>query len=95
MALHHLGKPRVPGSGRVKGKPNKRSQLAADILTRLKFDGLVYMVEMLREPGISEQARVKLATELTSYQFPKRKYVEMAGESGGPLVVNVVRWGAK
>lgn len=85
------GSPRDPGSGRKKGTPNKRSQVAADTLDELGFNGLAEMFRMWGAPGISEATRTKLLCEMTQYQFPKLKSLERSAAGGAMnLVVELV-----
>lgn len=55
---------------------------AAETLESLGFNGLAEMWRMWKDPLSSENTRTRMLVEMTQYQFPKRKAVEMSGNIG-------------
>ncbi len=71
-----VGKSRdkTPGSGRVKGTPNKRT---LDLMQKCEERGLdpfSVLLDMLKESDV--MVRLQAAKELCQYLYPKRKPIE-------------------
>jgi hypothetical protein len=74
------GHKKIPGSGRVKGQPSKQTLAAAERLRELDFDPLALMVELATDLNSSPELRGRMAAELASFIFPKRRATEVTAE---------------
>ena len=54
---------------------------------RLKSDGLIEVLQ----PLVEHRDRAKAASELAAFMYPKRKAVELAASSEGPILFTVVK----
>lgn len=82
------GGPRVPGSGRQKGTPNKRTQELLELWEQFGYDPAKALNVLLPELPPEVQANVHL--KLMEYKYPKRKAIEHTGSNDEPLMSDVV-----
>ncbi len=75
--------------GRCKGTPNRRSLAVAEVLSDLGLDPIKQMGQIAMDEGVAVSIRVQVLKELCQYIAPKRKAVEVTGEDGGPLVLEI------
>lgn len=72
-------------SGRPKGSISAKTKMVQTKLEELDFDPITTMVEIAKDTNAPIAVRGKMATELASFVFPKRKAVEYSGNDGGPI----------
>lgn len=100
MAAHRIkpGTPKLPGSGRKKGTPNKKTLMFKETLAELGFDPAKAMVYCYNENIELYKTRrkhrnfsaaidalngaAKIADNLAQFAYPKHKAVELTGEVG-------------
>lgn len=75
--------------GRKKGTPNKSSLSASTILEKLDFNALDEMVTLYRQLKAEGELNTAggLLKEIASYQFPKRKAIEVTAETDSTVNV--------
>lgn len=93
------GTPKPPGSGRQPGQvgPGKKLkakiqmiQLSRDVQNRLEelgCDPIKIMAEIASDEKEDRSLRLRAASEVAQYVWPKRKAVEHSGPNGGPINV--------
>lgn len=81
------GQPRIPGSGRAKGTPNKKTQVLVEILEAKDFNVPAKLIELVNGGLLLPKEQADVLLELMQYVYPKRKAVEMTGADGEPLQV--------
>ena len=67
---------RVPGSGRRRGTPNKRTAEIRELLLSLKCDPIQGMARIAMNIKNSADLRGRMFAELAQYTWPKRKAIE-------------------
>ena len=82
------GTPRMPGSGRKKGTPNKRSQAIIERIESSGKDPLAVMLDLLDDEDAN--LRFQASKELLGYLYAKRKAIEVTGADGAPIQSQVV-----
>ena len=82
-------KPGQRRGGRGKGTPNKKTMAVAEVLGELGLDPIKQMGQIAIDEHIEVSIRVQVLKELCQYIAPKRKAVEITGEDGGPLVLEI------
>lgn len=92
-------RPKVPGSGRTKGTPNKatgpfRERLRA-MLDEMDADPFKFMAETIKNAEASYEVRMRAASELSKYVEPQLRStdVTVSGNPDAPLIVRVRRRG--
>src|SRR5262245_53370926 len=73
------GSPKTPGSGRVKGTPNKATAAHRQALEAMKVDTtdpLSFFMSILKNPKAPYEERKAAARELLPYSHPKLSSVE-------------------
>lgn len=77
---------KIPGSGRKKGTPNKRTQ---DLLGRCQASGVdpFQILLDLASHSLDETMRFNAARELLPFLYPKRKAIEHSHEGDGFHVI--------
>ncbi len=73
--------------GRVKGVPNKSTQVLGDALKTLKFDPVKNLIKLYDSLPYDLQVKVNLA--FIDHLYPKVKALEIAGAHGGPIGVEL------
>lgn len=63
--------------GRLKGTPNKRTQVVSDLLEEIGCDPINGMATIAMNPANSPELRGRMYSELAQYLFPKRKAAEI------------------
>ena len=81
------GKPFEKGTsgnpnGRPKGSKSIKTKLVEEKLAALDYDPIRAMVELAKDDETPVAVKAKLASELASFVFPKRKAVEHSGNIG-------------
>ena len=82
-------KPGERRGGRCKGTPNKKTMAVAEVLGELGLDPIKQMGQIAMDERIEVSIRVQVLKELCQYIAPKRKAVEITGEDGGPLELEI------
>ena len=82
-----LGK--VPGSGRKRGVPNKRTAEIRELLLSLKCDPITGMARLAMNTKNPPELRGRMYAELAGFVFSKRKAIEHSGPVGEPLSVRI------
>ena len=82
-------KPGERRGGRGKGTPNKKTQAVAEVLGELGLDPIKQMAQIAMDERVEVSIRVQVLKELCQYIAPKRKAVEITGEDGGPLELEI------
>ena len=75
----HKGGPKT--GGRVKGTPNRKTQVLVEKLERLGCDPIEGMARIAEAPETVPELKVRCYAELAQYVYPKRKAVEMTVEA--------------
>jgi hypothetical protein len=73
------GKPKVPGSGRKAGTPNKVTQVHRQALEEMRVDStdpLSFFMSILKNPDAPMTHRQAAASELLPYCHPKLSSIE-------------------
>jgi hypothetical protein len=86
------GSPKL--GGRKKGTPNKATAKKAEEIAASGLTPLEYMLQIMRDERQTDQVRLDAAKAAAPYVHPKLANVELHGKDGGPLQVQVVRFGA-
>jgi hypothetical protein len=89
MSDNRGSKPGEKRGGRQKGTPNKRTLAVTDKLEALGCDPIQRMAQIAMDEEVEVTIRARLLTELAQYIAPKRKAVEVTGEDGGPLELEI------
>lgn len=79
------GRPRLPGSGRKKGRPNKITEDFKAAVTRL-VNG-ADLDELLTD--VPRERRLETLCRLAEYAFPKLGRTELTGANNEPLKVSI------
>ncbi|HEX2244107.1 MAG TPA: hypothetical protein VHK27_12835 [Gammaproteobacteria bacterium] len=82
-------KPGERRGGRCKGTPNKKTMAVAEVLDELGLDSIKQMGQIAMDERIEVSLRVQVLKELCQYVAPKRKAIEVTGDKGGPLVLEI------
>jgi len=69
-------------NGRPKGSISAKTKMVQTKLEELDYDPIKAMVEIAKDTNAPIAVRGKMATELASFVFPKRKAVEHSGSIG-------------
>lgn len=78
---------KTPGSGRVAGTPNKKTQTLIEKCELKGLDIWEAMIELAEAAqGID---RFKMLSEMAQYVFPKRKAIEHSGETKQRQVLEI------
>ena len=95
MAGH--GSPRgVRQGGRRQGTPNKRTlerQAEMDELLAAGDSPLAYMLGVMRDGRADPAMRLEAARTAAPYCHPRLSAVDVGNSEGGPLIVEIVRFG--
>lgn len=91
------GMPKVPGSGRAKGVPNKAQaglleKIQAHVRNKFgieEYDPLKALAEIANDPDNDVTIRAGAHKEVVKYIHPQKKAVEVTGAEGGPLEVKL------
>ena len=76
-------------AGRCKGTPNKKTMAVGEVLGELGLDPIKQMGQIAMDEHIEVSIRVQVLKELCQYIAPKRKAVEITGEDGRPLALEI------
>jgi hypothetical protein len=82
----------VKTGGRQKGTLNKRTEEIQAKLEELSCDPIEGMARIAADVQNSPELRGRMYAELAQYVAPKRRAVEHAGDDGGPLVVEIIKF---
>ena len=82
-------KPGERRGGGCKGTPNKKTMAVAEVLGELGLDPIKQMGQIAMDERVEVSIRVQVLKELCQYIAPKRKAVEITGEDGGPLELEI------
>lgn len=75
--------------GRQKGTPNKTSASFREaVVALIAGQDLKALLE-----AVSPEKRLEVICKLAEYAFPKLGRTEVVGEEGGPVVVEIVKYG--
>jgi len=88
---------KVKTGGRKAGTPNKNKQ---ELLDRVhskypNYCPIEAMCEIAVDIENDVALRLQASKEVAQYIYPKRKAIEMSGEGGKELVINMVNYGDK
>ncbi len=84
------GTPKPPNSGRKKGSLNKLAASVAICVEECGHNPVRALVEIGRDPDVSDELRCRANSELMKYLYPQRKAVEHTGFGGGAIeIMNV------
>lgn len=85
-----LGRPRgyAKTGGRKPGVPNKKTAEVRELLLSLKCDPITGMARIAMNSKNPPELRGRMYSELAQYMWPKRKAIEVSGESG-PYVLAI------
>jgi len=75
--------------GRVRGTPNKKTELVAKKLAKLGCDPLEGLAKIALNPETKVEVKVRCLAELAQYVYPKRKAVNIAPAAGSDMTVRV------
>jgi hypothetical protein len=70
--------------GRTQGTPNKRTLELSDRLETAAFDPVQVIIDIAKNAASSPDLRLRAASELLPYLFPRRKAVELTGTGDTP-----------
>lgn len=63
--------------GRVRGTPNRKTELLANKLARLGCDPIEGLARIALDPQTKVEIKVRCLSELAQYVYPKRKAVDV------------------
>jgi hypothetical protein len=75
--------------GRKKGTPNRKTFDAVEVINRLGVDPIAEMIKLAKAKNTSPELKGRMWSEVASYIYPKRKALEVTGESGGAIQVQL------
>ena len=81
------------GAGRPKGSKNKWNTAMAERLEELDCDPIRIIADLANDPNSRNDIKLAAAKELVQYTHPKRRSLEVTGEGGGPVSINVIESG--
>ena len=77
----------TPGPGRPPGMKNKRTVALEEKLEAMGCDPVTFMATVMMDAEQPIELRMKAATELAPYLWPKRRAIEHTGEVNAPRFV--------
>lgn len=82
---------------RGNGKPGQKFNLErlTDLCQKYGIDPAEVAfkgLDPIKTPDLKDRDRIDIATRLMEYMYAKRKAVEVTGEDGGPLTVQILRY---
>ena len=77
----------TPGPGRPPGMKNKRTIALEEKLAAMGCDPIEFIASVMFDDANPIDLRMKAATELAPYLWPKRKAIEHTGEVSAPQFV--------
>lgn len=87
------GSPKVPGSGRPPGAPNKATVQAREAIAAFVDGNAHRLTEWLDKVAEEDPAKAfDLFQRVIEYHVPKLARQEITGQDGGPVQIGVVRW---
>ena len=75
--------------GRVAGTPNRKTKELVDLLELLGCNPIEGMARIAMDEQHSPELRGRMFAELAGYLWPKRNAVELTGEDGGPVMMDI------
>lgn len=81
------------GAGRKPGSLTKRNQ---EIAAKAMSEGespLEYMLRVMRDSTADEARRADMAKSAAPYMHPRLASTELTGKGGGPVQVNIIKFG--
>ena|SRR5215467_9130743 len=75
--------------GRVRGTPNKATDVLARKLTMLGCDPIEGLAKIALDPETKAELKVRCFSELAQYVYPKRKAVDLHPPEDSALTVRV------
>jgi hypothetical protein len=76
--------------GRVAGTPNQRTVEVSDLLDSLACNPIEGMARIAMDEKHPPELRGRMYAELAQYVYPKRKSVELAGDTENPLQMQIM-----
>lgn len=67
---------KIPGSGRVKGTPNRMTQTLQEICEKHNFHPFEALLEIAKD--VTHEHRFPALKEIAQYLYPKRKAIEVS-----------------
>lgn len=74
---------RTPGSGRVKGTPNKKTQTLFEVCEEEGIDPFRGLLMLTKHADVT--IKLQALKEVCRYLYPIRKAVEITGAEGAPI----------
>jgi hypothetical protein len=71
--------------GRVRGTPNKKSETLLRKLEQLGCDPIEGLTSIALAPDTNPDLKVRCYAELAQYVYPKRKSVDLAGQTANRI----------
>lgn len=87
-----IGSPKL--GGRKKGTANRASIKKAEEIAASGLTPVDYLLSVMRNELNMDNVRIDAAKAVAPYIHPKLANIELAGKDGGPLQVQIVRYGS-
>jgi len=75
--------------GRVRGTPNRKTELVAKTLAKLGCDPVEGLARIALDPETKVEIKVRCLTELAQYVYPKRKAVDVSSSEESEFKVTL------
>ena len=75
--------------GRVRGTPNRKTELVAKTLAKLGCDPIEGLALIALDPETKPEVEVRCLSELAQYVYPKRKAVDIPSPEDSDMTVTV------
>lgn len=82
-----------PGAGRKKGIPNRRTVELQEKIASEGITPLDFMLQTMRDEKQPHPVRMAAAAAAAPYVHAKLSSVEVGGPGGGPVTVEIIRFG--
>lgn len=75
--------------GRIRGTPNRKTELVAKKLAKLGCDPIEGLALIALDPETKVELKVRCLSELAQYVYPKRKAVDIVSPEDSNMTVKV------
>ena len=75
--------------GRIRGTPNRKTELVAKKLAKLGCDPIEGLARIALDPETKPEIKVRCFSELAQYLYPKRKAVDVVSPDSSQLTLKV------